>query len=148
MVVWWFAGWLAFAAPTWATPPSVEPAPDISSTDRAAIEAVISSQIAAFQRDDANAAFALASPGIRARFGSADRFLDIVRDGYRPVYRPRSFAFGDTVRVPEQPAQIVHVVGPDGREVTALYLLEKQPDGAWLTAGCLLLDPGLAVPNT
>jgi ketosteroid isomerase-like protein len=36
------------------------------------------------------------------------------------------------------------VVGPDGKSYTALYSMEKQPDGTWRISGCTLLEiPGL-----
>ena len=68
-------------------------AQSVSSADRAAIREVIQSQVDAFQRDDGPAAFGYASPSIQGMFGSPDIFMDMVRQGYQPVYRPRAFDF-------------------------------------------------------
>jgi len=60
----------------------------VDAADRAAIERVIRDQIAAFRRDDGVAAFALASPGTQAAFGTPEAFMGMVRQGYQTVYRP------------------------------------------------------------
>lgn len=66
---------------------------DVSNRDREAIRAVISEQLEAFRRDDAEAAFAPATSGIRGKFGSAKVFLEMVRCEYPAVYRPGSVQF-------------------------------------------------------
>ncbi len=109
--------------------------------DRAAIRAVIDSQIAAFRRDDGDAAFSYAAPAIQHMFGTVDNFMAMVRGGYRPVYRPQTYHFGAVAMVDGQIVQKVHVVGPDGGAVTAFYIMEKQPDGSWRIAGCSLGAP-------
>lgn len=110
----------------------------LSADDRAAIRAVIESQIAAFQRDDADGAFAFAAPGIRQKFGDAATFIRMVRDGYGPVYRPREVVFRGIDETGALPIQEVLVVGPDGNGFIARYPMQKQPDGGWLIAGCFL----------
>ncbi|WP_218578622.1 DUF4864 domain-containing protein [Vineibacter terrae] len=109
--------------------------------DRAAIQAVIDSQIAAFRRDDGEAAFSYAAPAIRHMFGTVDNFMAMVRGGYRPVYRPQAYHFGAVAVVDGQIVQKVHIVGPDGGAVTAFYIMEQQPDGSWRIAGCSLGAP-------
>ena len=116
-------------------------AQDVSSADRAAIRDVIQSQVEAFRRDDGDAAFGFASPSIRGMFGSSDIFMDMVRQGYQPVYRPRAFDFGEIVTLNGQVTQKVHVVGPDGRPVTAFYPMTRLPDGTWRINGCYLQAP-------
>jgi hypothetical protein len=112
---------------------------DVSAPDRAGIQSVITGQIEAFRHDDADAAFAAAAPNIQSRFGTAERFLGIVRELYQPVYRPRVFSFGELVTEDGELIQKVEVVGPDGVHQTALYSMVKQPDGTWHIAGCMLL---------
>ncbi|QQS14381.1 MAG: DUF4864 domain-containing protein [Rhodospirillales bacterium] len=112
-----------------------------SDADRAAIRDVIAGQIEAFRRDDGAAAFGYAAPAIRRMFGGVDRFMEMVREGYRPVYRPREFAFRDIVVRDGLALQKVHIVGPDGAAVTAFYTMERQPDGSWRIAGCSLGAP-------
>jgi hypothetical protein len=110
-------------------------------SDRAAIRDVIEKQMEAFGRDDGETAFGLASPTIRGMFGSADVFMEMVRQGYQPVYRPKSVEFGKLGEVSGRIAQEVHVIGPDGRPVTALYVMTQLPDGSWRIDGCYLLAP-------
>jgi hypothetical protein len=116
-------------------------AQDVSSADSAAIRDVIQSQVEAFRRDDGDAAFGFASPTIRGMFGSPEVFMDMVRQGYQPVYRPRVFDFGAIVTLEGQVTQKVHVIGPDGRPVTAYYPMMRLPDGTWRINGCYLQAP-------
>ncbi|MEE9289622.1 MAG: DUF4864 domain-containing protein [Alphaproteobacteria bacterium] len=110
----------------------------LGAADRAEINRIIGAQIDAFRRDDAHAAFAFASPGIRRMFGDAETFMEMVRTGYRPVYRPRRLRFLDIIDFHGQPTQRVFVVGPDGVGVVAYYLMERQADGSWRIDGCIL----------
>ena len=122
-----------------AAPAGAQPA--LSAADRAAIREVIRAQVEAFRRDDGSAAFGYASPGIQRMFGDPDIFMDMVRQGYQPVYRPRVFDFREIVDLHGQPAQKVHVVGPDGKPVTAYYPMTRLPDGSWRIDGCFLQAP-------
>ena len=116
-------------------------AQDVSDADRTAIRDIIQSQVDAFRHDDGDAAFALASPSIRGMFGSSEIFMDMVRQGYQPVYRPQEFDFREIVTLDGQVTQKVHVVGPDGRPVTAFYPMTQLPDGTWRINGCYLQAP-------
>lgn len=113
----------------------------LSDADRAAIRDVIGRQVEAFRRDDGESAFGFASPAIQRMFGSSEIFMDMVRQGYRPVYRPQVFDFREIVELGGRPAQKVHVVGPDGRPVTAFYPMTQLPDGSWRIDGCYLQAP-------
>jgi hypothetical protein len=116
-------------------------AQDISTADRTAIRDVIQSQVEAFRRDDGEQAFGLASPAIRQMFGTSGTFMDMVRQGYQPVYRPQVFEFREIVTLHGQVTQKVHVVGPDGRPVNAFYPMTQLPDGSWRIDGCYLQAP-------
>ena len=107
---------------------------------KTAIVAVIESQIAAFQRDDGDAAFSHAAPGIRAYFGSPDRFMQMVRSSYTSVYRPRSAELRRLLIVRGEPIQEVFFVGLDLSTMLALYRMERAPDGRWLINGVLVAD--------
>jgi hypothetical protein len=96
----------------------------------------------AFRRDDGAAAFSYASPSIRSRFQTPERFMVIVRRGYRPVYRPRSVKFLELIETGRQIFQKVWVLGPDGVPVNAYYVMERQPGGGWKIGGCILARPG------
>jgi hypothetical protein len=116
-------------------------AQDVSDADRSAIRGVIQSQVNAFRRDDGASAFGYASPSIRAMFGTPEIFMEMVRQGYQPVYRPRVFDFREIVTLHGQITQKVHVIGPDGRPVTAYYPMTRLPDGTWRIDGCYLQAP-------
>ena len=113
----------------------------VSEPDRSAIRDVIERQIEAFRRDDGQAAFGYASPSIQGMFGSPDTFMDMVRQGYRPVYRPRAVEFREIVTLQGMVTQKAHVIGPDGRPVTAFYPMARQADGSWRIEGCYLQAP-------
>ncbi len=125
---------VAMRLPAWA---------EVSAADRAEIQRVISAQIEAFRRDDADAAFGFASPGIQRKFGDGGHFLEGVREAYPPVYRPRSFRFGALADEGGVVRQRVEIVGPDGRVVTAVYDLEREADGSWRISGCRLEVSGM-----
>jgi ketosteroid isomerase-like protein len=109
--------------------------------DRAQIRDVIGQQLEAFKRDDGVAAFSFAAPGIKSIFGSVENFMSMVRNGYQPVHRWRSFAFRDIRLTEDLIIQKVHIEAQDGSSVTAFYVMEKQPDGTWRIAGCSLGAP-------
>jgi hypothetical protein len=67
--------------------------------------------------------------------------MAMVRSGYRAVYRPRSVRFGALERVADNLVQIVDLIGPAGESVRALYIMERDGDGAWRINGVSLL-PG------
>lgn len=102
------------------------------------IRALIQRQLEAFQQDDAEAAFAFASPGIQAQFGTPENFMQMVKIGYAPVYRPRAVIFADLMIIEEMPAQIVMLMGADEELVEAVYLMQQQPEGEWRIHGCFL----------
>ncbi|CAN5922451.1 hypothetical protein BH11PSE3_BH11PSE3_31090 [soil metagenome] len=128
---------LGLAAPAWGQDVSQ----DLSQADRSAIRDTIQSQLDAFRRDDGASAFGYASPSIHGLFGSPEIFMDMVRQGYPPVYRPQVFEFREIVTLNGQLTQKVHVVGPDGRPVTAFYPMTQLPDGTWRIDGCYLQAP-------
>ena len=107
--------------------------------DAQAIRQVVSAQLDAFRRDDWEEAFGFASPSVQRQFGGPDQFRAMVIAGYQPVYRPRETRFGEIINFQGRPAQQVHVIGPDGIPVLAIYPMERQKDGVWRIAGCFLL---------
>ncbi len=110
----------------------------LAATDQADIVAVIRDQIAAFQANDAARAFGYASPGIQAKFGTPEAFLEMVRIGYFPVYRGEGLAFRGITIEDGVPVQAVEVRGASGLGVLALYFMERQPDGSWRISGVIL----------
>ena len=119
--------------------------PARAADDVAAVQGIIRSQVEAFGRDDAAAAYSHAAPAIRDLFPQADIFMDMVRRSYAPVYRHRSFEFGEARVSNGIIAQRVHIIDTDGVPWEALYTLELEPDGSVKISGCVLLKAGQAV---
>jgi len=111
----------------------------------AAAQGVIRSQVEAFSRDDAAAAYSYAAPSIQEIFPQADIFMSMVRNSYAPVYRHKSFDFGEARVSDGTIVQRVHIVDADGIAWEALYTLELQPDGSVKITGCVLLKAGQPV---
>ncbi|HEV7320949.1 MAG TPA: DUF4864 domain-containing protein [Ensifer sp.] len=108
---------------------------------------IIQGQISAFLHDDAETAYSFASPAIRGKFPDKAAFFDMVKRGYQPVYRPGNFAFGRSKVVDDRVLQEVLISAPDGKDWTAVYELQKQPDGSYKINGVMMLQqaPGPAI---
>jgi hypothetical protein len=113
--------------------------------DVAAAQGVIRSQAEAFARDDAAAAYGYAAPEIHELYPQADAFLGMVAHSYAPVYRHKSFEFGEARAADGKIAQQVHIVDADGVPWEALYTLEQQGDGTLKIIGCALIKMGQGV---
>ncbi|WP_181706855.1 DUF4864 domain-containing protein [Chthonobacter rhizosphaerae] len=122
----WCLGFLLLTSPALAEDPA------------SSIKSLIDRQIQAFQADDASTAYSFASPRLQEIFPNPDVFMSMVRSAYRPVYRPKSVAFGQLRDRNGAFIQEVFLVDPDGVEWTALYALQQQADGTWRIAGCQL----------
>lgn len=113
--------------------------------DVAAAQSVIRSQVEALGRDDAAAAYSHAAPAIKDIFPQADVFMSMVRQSYAPVYRHKSFEFGEARVSGGTIAQRAHIIDTDGVPWEALYTLELEPDGSVKIARCVLLKAGQGV---
>lgn len=104
-----------------------------------AAQMTIESQLKAFQSGDGALAYSFAAPGIKQMFPNVDIFMSMVANGYQPVFKPQSFAFGAAEELSGTTiAQRVMIVGPDGKDYEALYQLELQPDGVFRITGVSL----------
>jgi hypothetical protein len=121
------------------------PAPARAADDVAAAQATIRAQAEAFGRDDGPAAYAQAAPAIQGMYPSPEIFMEMVRNAFAPVYRHRSFEFGEGQVSGGVIAQKVHIMDADGVAWEALYTLERQPDGSLKITGCTLLKDGQGV---
>jgi hypothetical protein len=119
-------------------------APVRAADDVAAAQNIIRSQEQAFRRDDAAAAWSFASPALQEMFQRPEIFMMMVQQGYAPVYRHKSFEFGESKAASGQIAQRVHIVDENGEAWEALYTLEQQSDGGYRITGCSLLKAGQA----
>jgi hypothetical protein len=113
--------------------------------DVATAQDIIRAQEQAFGRDDARAAYSYAAPAIREIFPTPEIFMSMVQNGYPPVYRHKSFEFGDSKSDGSRIAQHVHIIDANGEAWEALYTLEQQADGSYKITGCSLLKAGQAV---
>ena len=132
--------------PASAESPGVAPpvgAPGLAIEDIAEIRNMIIGQISAFREDDAEKAFSFAAPAIRKIFRTPEMFLYMVRKSYQAVYRPRKYEFRTIRNIDGKVVQPVTIVGPTGVTETALYIMEKQPDGTWRIGACnMAREPG------
>ena len=115
-----------------------------SDEDRAQSRAIIERQIDAFRKDDGVTAFGFASPALQEIFRDPDHFMAMVRNGYQPVYRPRSYAFGTITETDLGLTATLSIEDAEGGAWTAVYTLEKQPDGSWRITGCHLERAGVS----
>ncbi len=111
--------------------------------DRAAAQSAIEQQLNAFLADDSAAAYSFAAPNIKQMFPTEEIFMNLVRQGYPPVYRSSSHTFRELKETATGLEQITDIVDASGQFWTARYTLERQPDGSWKITGCSLLKkPG------
>jgi hypothetical protein len=120
-------------------------APALAADDVAAAQGVIRSQEQAFSQGDAATAYSYAAPAIKKLFPQAEIFLFMVQNSYAPIYRHKSFEFGEARTEGNWIAQRVHIIDADGEAWEAMYTLEQQADGSLKITGCSLLKAGDAV---
>ncbi|MGR6465550.1 DUF4864 domain-containing protein [Rhizobium sp. PAMB 3182] len=98
---------------------------------------VIQQQIDAFLANDAEAAYAFASPAIRQRFPDKDTFFEMVKRGYAPVIRPGNYAFGRSAVAPDDSMlfQELLITGSDGKSWRAIYQMTRDDDGSYKING-------------
>ena len=118
-------------------PPAATGQESLSAEERA-INAVIQAQLDAFKNHDADAAFALAAPGIQARFRTAEAFISMVAAQYLPLYSPKRTEFLGLVEEGAAVIQRLKVLGPDDNEYIAYYPMERQANGSWKIGGCYI----------
>jgi Domain of unknown function (DUF4864) len=110
--------------------------------DEAAIRRVIATQLQALADDDADAAFATATPEVRAAIGEPGRFLAMVRGAYPMVFRPGAVLF----LKPEEDAgtvtQMVSITDTLEKTWLAVFAVERQPDASWRIRGCSVFENG------
>jgi hypothetical protein len=121
----------------WSAPVRAEA---LTAEDKAAFQSIITGQIEAFRAENGAKAWSYAAPMIRQIFPTPEQFMNMVRQGYQPVYRPQSFEFGEaSFSASGRPIQRVKVVGPDGITYEAIYTMQRQPDGTWQINGCAIV---------
>ena len=110
----------------------------ITTDEENEIKFIVNQQLEAFQDDDFEKAYSFASPTIKKMFSSPEVFRKMVIGGYQAVYRPQSIKMGSVEIIKGVTTLKVYLVDPNGEFVTANYMMEKQENGEWLIAGCIL----------
>ena len=110
----------------------------LASAEWSAIRRTIDDQRKALKAGDARKAFSYASPGIRAQFHTPETFFAMVRDAYGALMTARYVEFLEGAVVEGAVIQPLRLVAPDNSVLVALYTMEKQKDGHWRIAGCVL----------
>lgn len=100
-----------------------------------AIQEVIRDQLTAFQTKDYDRSFSHAAPTIKQIFKTTDRFVGMVKNGYKPLYNPSSFAITRSIEQGGSVYQEVIVTDQTGTQWQAVYTLKKQEDGTWKITG-------------
>lgn len=110
---------------------------DISADPAGLVKNVIEQQITAFLNNDATTAYSFASPEIKSVFPNAERFFEMVKKSYAPVYRPGNYAFGRNQVSPDGTVayQEVLISAPDGKDWAVYYELKRQRDGQFAING-------------
>lgn len=103
------------------------------------IQSVIADQLDAFGKDDDTRAYDHASDMIKQLFPSKSIFMEMVRTGYPPVYRAKSWSFAEPTPLDNGYSQLVRLTDEQGRNWTALYTLERNASGEWKITGCRIL---------
>jgi len=100
-----------------------------------AIQNVIRQQVEHFNDDNAAGAFAIAAPSIQEKFGTPERFLQLVAKGYPQIYRAQSLKF--LTLKPHYGSLIQRVLVRDSadRISIAAYAMVRV-EGDWRIAGC------------
>jgi hypothetical protein len=120
---------LAYAAAQPATLPAKE---------WTAIRKVVGDQLAALRAGDGAKAMTFAAPAIREQFGTPQNFLRMVREGYAALLEARHHEFMQGAVIEGAVIQPLRLVLPDDKVVVALYQMQKQRDGRWRIAGCVI----------
>ena len=124
-----FAGAPLFAAAT-----------SLSATEEIAVRAVVVAQLEALADEDADSAFATATPSVREAIVEPGRFLAMVRGAYPMVFRPAAVAFLKPVEDAGAVMQMVQLTDNNDKRWLVLFALERQPDASWRIAGCLVTE--------
>jgi Domain of unknown function (DUF4864) len=115
--------------------------PSRAASDGEQIKTVIELQLNAFAKDDGNEAMSYAAPLVKQIFQTPENFMAMVKKGYQPVYRNNARTFGEVFQDRlGRPAMRVVLTAADGKRYEALYSMEKQEDGSWKIAGCVILE--------
>jgi len=75
---------------------------------------------------------------LRRQYGSAEAFMRMVRSGYQALVDARYVELLEGAVIEGSTVQPLRLVMPDGAVLVALYTMERQRDGSWRIAGCVI----------
>lgn len=103
-----------------------------------AVRDAIGDQLAALRRGDAARAFTFATRALREQFHDPDTFFAMVQGGYAALLDARYTAFLEGAVIDGNTIQPLRLVMRDDTVLVALYRMEKEDDGRWHIAGCVI----------
>lgn len=118
----------------------VAAAEEMNASDAFAIRTTVQSQLDAFAEDDAVKAFALATDSTRNLLGNAERFLQLIKDQYPPVYRNRLALFSNPEMIDGHALVMVRLTDPKNTVWIAIYEMQQDVEGSWKIDGCNLFE--------
>ncbi len=131
-------GMLALTTVGCATAAAQRDADALPATEWKAIQRVIAEQRAALIAGEAAKAFGYASPGIRSQFGDPDTFIAMVRGAYAALISARHVEFLEGAVIDGIVVQPLRLIDSDDTVRVALYTMERQDNGTWRIAGCVI----------
>jgi hypothetical protein len=110
-----------------------------------ALQQVVQKQLQALAKEDAGSAFALADPDLRTQFGTAEAFLQTVREQYPMLMHPARVLFLKPETDGSIAMQKVRLTDDEGSSWSLTYLLNRQQDNQWKISGCVVTPEGKQV---
>lgn len=112
-------------------------------SDRSAaqeVRLVVQLQLDAFSEDDAEKAFSLATEATQTLAGTPGKFLHVIKQQFKPIYRHRDALFSEPEIIGPHALQVVQLTDHDNLVWIAIYQVELERDGAWKVDGCQLFE--------
>ena len=131
-------GVLTFAAAGFAAPAAQRDTNGLPAMEWKAIKRVIAEQRSALIAGEAAKAFGYASPGIRSQFGDPDTFIAMVRGAYAALISARHVEFLEGAVIDGFVVQPLRLIASDDTVRVALYTMERQDNGTWRIAACVI----------
>jgi hypothetical protein len=110
-----------------------------------ALQQVVQKQLQALANENAGEAFALADKDLRTQFGTAQAFLDTVREQYPMLMHPASVLFLKPETDGSIAMQKVRLTDDEGSSWALTYLLNRTQDDQWKISGCVVTPQGRQV---
>lgn len=110
----------------------------VEKNDALAVQWVIDHQIKAFKSGDHHWAYTFAAPNVKKAFPTVEMFIDMVREGYKPLYRPSSYFFGRSMYLDGEIYQELIVSDSTRQLWQVIYTLRQQFDNSWKVTNVMM----------